>query len=53
MINNGICSCGHRHRGIPECKFCDCVLMGPLKLVEDNMFKKIWEKIKSWFWVKD
>ena len=53
MINNGICSCGHRHRGIPECKFCDCVLMGPLKLVEDNMFKRIWKKIKSWFWVKD
>jgi len=28
MINvvNGICmDCGHRHRGIAQCSFCDCV----------------------------
>jgi hypothetical protein len=28
MINvvNGICmDCGHRHRGVAECSFCECV----------------------------
>ena len=52
MINvvNGICmDCGHRHRGIAKCSFCDCV-WETIKLVEENMIKKIWKKIKSWFW---
>jgi len=47
MINNGICiDCGHRHRGIAQCSFCDCV-WETIKLVEDNMIKKIWKKIKE------
>ena len=51
MINvvNGICmDCGHRHRGIAECSFCDCV-WETIKLVEENMIKKIWNKIKEFF----
>ena len=47
MINNGICmDCGHRHRGIAQCSFCDCV-WETIKLAEDNMIKKIWNKIKE------
>ncbi len=55
MINvvNGICmDCGHRHRGVAKCSFCDCV-WETIKLVEENMIKKLWKKIKSWFWVTD
>ena len=36
-----------------EKKRCQCkpaILV--TKTVEKNMLKKIWEKIKSWFWVK-
>ena len=59
MINvvNGICmDCGHRHRGIPKCSFCDCV-WETLKVVEDTMIKKIWNKIKEFskrllFWTR-
>ena len=59
MINvvNGICmDCGHRHRGIAQCSFCDCV-WETLKLVEDSMIKKIWKKIKEFlrrliFWTR-
>ncbi len=44
MISNGICmDCGHRHRGIPECKFCDCVW----KTV--TLDHKWIESIKRWF----
>jgi hypothetical protein len=59
MINvvNGICmDCGHRHRGIAQCSFCDCV-WETVKLVEENMIKKIWNKIKIFcrrlvFWTR-
>jgi len=59
MINvvNGICTdCGHRHRGIAQCNFCDCV-WETIKIVEDNMIKKIWKKIKEFsrrliFWTR-
>ena len=59
MINvvNGICiDCGHRHRGIAKCSFCDCV-WETVKLVEDSMIKKIWKKIKEFskrliFWTR-
>jgi|TARA_B100000085_G_scaffold244339_1_gene236760 hypothetical protein len=48
MINNGICTdCGHRHRGIAECSFCDCVLETVLVLKE-SFIKRLWNKIKSW-----
>ena len=44
MIN--ICvDCGHRHRGVIECNYCDCGHT-PLIMTEDNMVKKI---IK-WIW---
>ena len=47
MINNGICmECGHRHRGIAQCSFCNCI-WETIKLVEDSMIKKIWKKIKE------
>ena len=59
MINvvNGICmDCGHRHRGIAQCSFCDCV-WETIKIVEENMIKKIWNKIKNFcrrliFWTR-
>ena len=59
MINvvNGICmDCGHRHRGIAQCRFCDCV-WETIKIVEENMIKKIWNKIKNFcrrliFWTR-
>ena len=57
MINNGICTdCGHRHRGIAQCRFCDCV-WETIKIVEENMIKKIWNKIKNFcrrliFWTR-
>jgi hypothetical protein len=59
MINvvNGICmDCGHRHRGIAQCSFCDCV-WETIKIVEDSMIKKIWKKIKEFskrliFWTR-
>ena len=59
MINvvNGICiDCGHRHRGIAKCSFCDCV-WETVKLVEDSMIKKVWKKIKEFskrliFWTR-
>ncbi len=59
MINvvNGICmDCGHRHRGIAKCSFCDCV-WETMKLVEENMIKKIWNKIINFsrrliFWTR-
>jgi len=59
MINvvNGICmDCGHRHRGIAKCSFCDCV-WETIKVVEDNMIRKIWNKIKEFsrrlmFWTR-
>ena len=35
-----------------DCRFekkrCQCK---PAIIVEDSMLKKIWKKIKSWFWV--
>ena len=33
-----------------EKKRCQCT---PVIKMEDNMLKKIWQKIKSWFWIKD
>ena len=41
--------CGHAHRGAMLCSICECNLE-PLVLKEDNMLKRIWKKIKSWFW---
>ena len=39
-----------------DCKFekkrCQCIIE-PIVITEDNMIKKIWKKIKSWFWIKD
>jgi hypothetical protein len=46
MINvvNGICmDCGHRHRGIAQCSFCDCVW-------ETVTLDHNWiEAVKTWF----
>ena len=42
--------CEHKHRGISQCNYCDCDWD---KIQEGNMLKKIWKKIKSWFWIKD
>jgi hypothetical protein len=37
-----------------DCRFekkrCQCK---PVIKMEDKMLKKIWKKIKSWFWIKD
>ena len=45
---SGFCLyCDHKHRGIPQCNYCDCNWDN---IQEDNMFKRIWKKIKSWFW---
>ena len=33
-----------------EKKRCQCNTE-PETVVEDNMLKRIWKKIKSWFWV--
>ncbi len=42
--------CGHRHRGSDQCPHCDCHWdEAPIVLTnENNMIKKIWNKIKSW-----
>jgi hypothetical protein len=43
---SSICSdCGHRHRGIPECKFCDCVWVTEIITMDHDFI----ETIKSWF----
>ena len=43
---SSICSdCGHRHRGIPECKFCDCVWVTEIITMGHDFI----ETIKSWF----
>ena len=38
-----------------DCKFekkrCQCIIESII--TEENMIKKLWEKIKSWFWTKD
>ena len=47
--------CGHPHRGAILCPIdgCDCNLK-PLIITEDKMFKKLWKKIKTWFFgIKD
>jgi hypothetical protein len=45
--DSGFCiDCSHKHRGIAQCNYCDC--NWTLVLEEDNMLKKIWNKIKSW-----
>ena len=45
--DSGFClDCSHKHRGIALCKYCDCDWT--LVLKEENIFKKIWNKIKSW-----
>ena len=50
MINvvNGICmDCGHRHRGIAQCSFCDCVWE------KISMIKKIKEFLRRLiFWTR-
>ncbi len=50
----GFCiTCKHKHRGKKECPHCDCNWQ-PIKLEKEPiMIKKIWNKIKSWFWKKD
>ena len=35
-----------------EKKKCQCITE-PLIIQEENMLKRIWKKIKSWFWTKD
>ena len=39
-----------------DCRFekkrCQCNIE-PIVITEDNMIKRIWKKIKSWFWIKD
>ena len=40
-----ICECGHRHRGRIQCPNCDCEIQVQI----ENILKKIWKKIKSWF----
>ena len=56
--------CGHRchcegqgfYVSTSQCSTCDCYVCNHLevkKYMEDNMIKKLWKKIKSWFWVKD
>ena len=41
---SSICKdCGHRHRGIAECKFCDCV-WETVKLDHSLI-----EAVKAWF----
>ena len=49
---SSICSdCGHRHRGIPECKFCDCVWEVAQEKI--SMIKKIKELLKRLlFWTR-
>ena len=43
---SSICrDCGHRHRGIPECKFCDCVWVTEIITMDHDFI----ETIKSWF----
>ena len=45
---SGFCLyCDHKHRGISQCNYCECNWDN---VQEDNMFKRIWKKIKSWFW---
>jgi len=48
--DSGFClDCNHKHRGIDLCKYCGCDWSIPkIVLEEDNMLKKIWNKIKSW-----
>jgi len=54
MINvvNGICmDCGHRHRGIAQCSFCDCVW--EITQEKINIIKKIKEVLKRLlFWTR-
>ena len=42
---SGFCLyCDHKHRGVSQCNYCDCNWNN---IREDNMFKKIWKKIKN------
>ena len=48
---NGFCSsCSHKHRGVAQCKYCDCSWETVIEKTEEsmNIIKKIWNKIKSW-----
>ena len=41
---SGFCIiCLHKHRGLPQCSYCDC----NWNVREDNMAKKILQKIKD------
>ena len=41
---SGFCIiCSHKHRGLPQCSYCDC----NWNVREDNMIKKILQKIKD------
>ena len=41
---SGFCIiCLHKHRGLPQCSYCDC----NWNVREDNMVKKILQKIKD------
>ena len=41
---SGFCIiCLHKHRGLPQCSYCDC----NWNVREDNMIKKILQKIKD------
>ena len=48
---SGFCSsCNHKHRGVAQCKYCDCSWETVIEKTEEsmNIIKKIWNKIKSW-----
>jgi len=47
MINTICYDCGHRHRGVAQCKFCDCCWEQPL-ILEDSKMKKLWDKFVAW-----
>jgi len=48
-----ICSdCGHRHRGVPECKFCDCVWVTEIITIDHNLIETIKGWIKKFFNIK-
>mgnify|MGYP003120719597 CR=1 FL=1 len=43
------CHCDDKCPGLPEeggCGCLDCIH----EIMEDNMLKRLWKKIKSWFW---
>ena len=41
---SGFCIiCSHKHRGLPQCSYCNC----NWNVREDNMVKKILQKIKD------